>query len=166
MQRHREGTASISAAPEEIFAFIDDHSRFASHMSESSWMMGGGRMVVNVDGARGQAVGSHIRLSGTVFGIRFFLDEVVTRRNPPTDKMWETVGTPKLLVIGSYRMGVEIRPDGRGSRVRVFIDYELPKGVTLWLGWVFGDFYAKWCVRQMLAGTSDRFGAHGTVEAA
>ena len=166
MQRHREGTASISAAPEEIFAFIDDHSRFASHMSQSSWMMGGGRMVVDVDGARGQAVGSHIRLSGKVFGIRLFLDEVVTRRNPPTDKIWETVGTPKLLVIGSYRMGVEVTPDGRGSRLRVFIDYELPKGPTLWLGWLFGDFYAKWCVNQMLAGTSNHFREHGPVEAA
>jgi hypothetical protein len=96
---------SIAATPEEVFAFIDDHSQFASHMSQSSWMMGGGRMLVDVDAARGQAVGSHIRLSGKVFGVRLFLDEVVTRRNPPTDKVWETVGIPRLLVIGSYRMG-------------------------------------------------------------
>lgn len=88
MERQREGTVSLSAAPEEIFAFIDDHSRFASHMSQSSWMMGGGRMVVDVDAARAQAIGSHIRLSGNVFGMRLFLDEVVTRRNPPTEKLW------------------------------------------------------------------------------
>ena len=166
MQRHREGTKSISAAPEKIFAFIDDHSRFASHMSQSSWMMGGGRMVVDVDAARGQAVGSHIRLSGNVFGIRLFLDEVVTRRNPPREKMWETVGSPKLLVIGSYRMGVEITPESRGSRLRVFIDYDLPTGLTLVLGWLFGDFYARWCVKQMLAGTSEQFRDHGTSKAA
>ena len=123
-------------------------------------------MVVDVDAARGQAIGSHIRLSGNVFGMRLFLDEVVTRRNPPTEKTWETVGTPKLLVIGSSRMGVEITPESRGSRLRVFIDYDLPTGWTLVLGWLFGDFYARWCVKQMLAGTSDQFRERGTGKAA
>ena len=166
MQRHRESTVSIVAAPDELFAFIDDHSRFASHMSQPSWMMGGGHMVVDVDAAQGQAVGSHIRIGGKVFGIRLFLDEVVTVRNPPTEKIWETVGSPKLLVIGSYRMGVEITPDTRASRLRVFIDYDLPSGLTLMLGWLFGDFYARWCVQQMLAGASDHFARRRRVEGA
>lgn len=166
MRRHREGAVSIAATPEEVFAFIDDHARFASHMSQSSWMMGGGRMVVDVDVGKGQAVGSHIRLSGKVFGVRLFLDEVVTRRNPPAEKVWETVGAPRLLVMGSYRMGVEVRPENGRSRVRVFIDYDLPTGWTSWLGLLFGSIYAKWCVAQMLAGTSEHFGAHGAVAAA
>ena len=167
MQRHREGAVLIAATPDDVFAFVDDHSQFASHMSKSSWMMGGGRMLVDVDAAGAQAVGSHIRLSGKVFGVRLFLDEVVTRRNPPTDKVWETVSTPRLLVIGSYRMGVEIRPENRGSRLRVFIDYDLPTGwATCWLGLLFGGIYASWCVEQMLAGTSKHFRAHGAVAAA
>lgn len=86
MQRRREGAALIAGTPDEVFAFVDDHSRFASHMSESSWMMGGSRMRVDVDGAGGRAVGSHIRLTGKVFGVRLFLDEVVTRRSPPTER--------------------------------------------------------------------------------
>jgi hypothetical protein len=77
-------------------------------MNESSWMMGGGRMSVELDEAKGQAVGSHIRLSGRVFGVSLYLDEVVTRRDPPTNKVWETVGTPRLLVIGAYSIGVQI----------------------------------------------------------
>lgn len=161
MDRHHEGTALIAAAPEEVFAFIDDHSRFASHMSGSSWMMGGGRMVMEVDAAKGQAVGSHIRLTGRAFGFRLLLDEVVTRRTPPAVKLWETVGSPKLLVIGTYRVGAEIWPASQGSRVRVFIDYDLPTGPTLVLGWLFGALYAKWCVKQMLAGASDHFRRRG-----
>lgn len=158
MHRHREGEALLAATPAEVFAFVDDHSRFASHMSRASWMMGGGRMLVDVDDANARAVGSHIRLSGTVFGVRLSVDEVVAIRNPPSEKVWETTGSPRLLVIGSYRMGSEIRPATRGSRLRVFIDYELPTGwVTHWLGRLFGGFYAGWCVRQMLAGASGRF---------
>jgi hypothetical protein len=63
VQRHREGAVLIAGTPDE--AFVDDHSRFASHMSQSSWMMGGGRMLVDVDGAKGRAVGSHIRLKSS-----------------------------------------------------------------------------------------------------
>ena len=67
--------------------------------------------------------------------------------------MWETVGAPRLLVIGAYSMGVQITPERAGSRFRVFIDYRLPDGlVTYWLGWLFGGLYARWCVDQMLTG--------------
>jgi hypothetical protein len=45
-------------------------------------MLGGGRMTVDLDEAKGRAVGSHIRLSGRVFGASVYLDEVVTRRDP------------------------------------------------------------------------------------
>lgn len=151
--RHLESTAFIDACPGDVFAFVDDHSRFSSHMSQSSGMMGGGRMVVELDEAKGQAVGSHIHLSGRVFGVSLHLDEVVTRRDPPTNKVWETVGAPRLLVIGAYSMGVQITPEREGSRLRVFIDYRLPEGpVTYWLGWLFGGLYARWCVDQMLTG--------------
>src|SRR5262245_53315069 len=114
--RHHDREVFIPAPSEQVFAFVDDHARLSSHMNESSWMMGGGRMSVELDDAKGKAVGSHIRLSGRVFGFRLFLDEVVTRREPHSDKVWETVSTPKLLVIGMYAMGVHITPADRGSR--------------------------------------------------
>ena len=156
--RHCEDSAFVPALPEQVFALVDDHSRFSSHMSESSWMMGGGRMSIEVDEAKGQAVGSHIRLAGRVLGFPLSLDEVVTRRVPPSDKVWDTVGEPKLLVIGPYRMGVAIRPEKHGSRVSEFIDFDFPAGmVTYLLGRLFGGMYAKWCVRQMLQGVVRHF---------
>jgi hypothetical protein len=158
--RHLETSVFIDALPEDVFGFVDDHARFSSHMSDSSWMMGGGRMAVELDEGRGQAIGSHTRLSGRVLGVRLYLDEVVTRRDPPSHKVWTTVGAPRLLVIGAYSMGVEIAHEGRGSRLRVFIDYELPEGwFTSWLGWLFGRFYARWCVDQMLTGVLKEFTA-------
>lgn len=42
---------------------------------------GGGKMETWVDKGKGQKVGSHIKMSGKVFGINLFLDEVIT---PPT----------------------------------------------------------------------------------
>ena len=55
-------------------------------------------------------------------------------------------------------MGVEIAREGRGSRLRVFIDYELPEGwVTSCLGWLFGRFYAHGVLDQMLTGALKEF---------
>jgi len=156
--KHHEASVFIGTSAMKIFDYVDDHSRFSSHMNESSWMMGGGRMNIELDEGRGQTVGSHIRLSGKVFGIKIFLDEVVTRREPPYLKIWETVGVPKLLVVGDYQMGLEISDENGGSRLRVFIDYELPVGgITRCLGYLFGRIYAKWCVQQMIQGVRKQF---------
>ena len=156
VMQHYEESIAIPVSPEELFAYVDDHKRFSSHMSTSSWMMGGGRMDVSVDEGRGQKIGSHIRLSGKAFGVNLFLDEVVTRHEPPFLKTWETVGTTKLLIIGQYGMGIEVQPQDAGSRLRVFIDYDLPT-TNVWLGRLFSGAYAKWCVRQMLKGARDHF---------
>lgn len=148
---HYESSAIVRSTANQVFAYIDDHARLSSHMSESSWMMGGGRMEVELDEDRGQKIGSQIRLSGRVFGIELSVVEVVTERNPPHRKVWETTGSPKLLVIGSYRMGFELSPQENGSILRVFIDYALPeKAPARWLGRLFSKHYARWCTQQMV----------------
>ena len=155
---HCEDAADLRATPSELFAFVDDHQRFSSHMNESSWMMGGAKMTTRVDEGKGQAVGSHIFMSGRIFGLLLELDEVVTVHRPPADKVWQTVGRPKLFVIGQYQMGVRIQPSAIGAQLTIFIDYALPDGVvTYWLGRLFGGMYAKWCVNQMLDGVVTHF---------
>jgi hypothetical protein len=121
-------------------------------------MMGGGRMETETDEGNGQHAGSHTRMSGKVFGLRLHLDEVITDRTPPHQKVWETVGTPRLLVIGPYRLGFKIVPSGEASEITVFIEYALPSspGGRL-LGLLFGAMYAKWCVQQMVTGVDKRF---------
>ena len=154
--RHYEESSVIPAIAEKVFAYIDDHNKFSSHMNKSSLMMGGGKMETTVDEGMGQKIGSHILLSGSAFGIKIFLDEVVTSHEPSFRKTWETVGTPKLLIVGSYGMGIDIKPQNTQSLLRVFIDYDLPTKNT-WLGRIFSGVYAKWCVRKMINGTRDEF---------
>lgn len=63
-------------------------------------------------------------------------------------------------MIGRYRMGFMVRPAQAGSLVEVFLDYALPDGVfTRILGVIFGDLYARWCVRSVLNGIRNRKGA-------
>lgn len=151
LPHHDESGALVSASPERVFALIDDHERLSSHMSRPSWRMGGGHMTTVLDERRGQRVGSHIRVSGRILGLELSLNEVVTEREPPTTKVWETVGSPRLLVIGPYRMGFKVTPSGSGSLLRVFIDYAMPSSwPARWLGRVFGGYYAHWCTQNMV----------------
>jgi hypothetical protein len=155
---HYECSRIVQARAHELFEHADDHARLSSHMSQSSAGMAGGRMTIKVDAGRGQAIGSRIRLIGRAFGIRLFVEEVVTERDPPHRKVWETVGQPRLLVIGHYRMGYDIAPQSGGLQFRVFIDYALPElAPGRWLGWMFGELYARWCTRRMVNDAVEHF---------
>jgi hypothetical protein len=147
---HAECTTIVHAPADRIFERLDDQTRLSAHMSQRSWKMGWGKMDTHLDERQGRAVGSHIVLSGRVFGVRLYLDEVVTAREPPLNKSWQTVGEPRLLVIGPYRMGFSLTGMGADAALRVTIDYKLPtRGLPRLLGKLFGSSYAKWCVRQM-----------------
>ena len=157
--RYEEHCAIINASAERVFDRLDDQMRLSEHMSKRSWKMGWGRMETVLDAQHGRSVGSHIVLRGRVFGIRLYLDEVVTLREPPLKKTWETVGEPRLLVIGPYRMCFDLMPGGTTAQLRVAIDYDLPaKGISRLLGRLFGRSYAKWCTRQMVRDAHHSFG--------
>jgi len=121
-------------------------------------MMAGSRMALQLDAAQGRTVGAKIRLSGRGLGILLSVEEIITERNPPLRKVWETTGRPQLLVIGPYRMGYAITPMGKASLLRVFIDYTLPAGpFSGLLGGLFGNFYARWCTRRMADDAAKHF---------
>ena len=82
------------------------------------------------------------------------------QREPPARKVWETVGSPTLLVIGSYRLGFEAAPHEGGTLLRVFIDYALPvEWPARCLGRLFGRYYAHWCIQRMAQDTARQFAA-------
>ena len=155
---HDESTAVVHAPAERVFAHLDDPKSLSAHMGESSMMMMGSRMSIDVDAGGGQKVGSKIRMVGSVVGIPISLEEVICERQAPSKKQWETIGTPKLIVIAHYRMGFEVTPSGDSSLVRVFIDYSLPMGfVGRCLGRLLGSVYAKWCTQSMTRDAVERF---------
>ena len=155
---HHESTGPANASVEQVFAFLDDPKALAAHMGESSMMMLGARMSIDVDADGGRVIGSKVRMQGRVLGVRLSLEEVITQRQVPAMKVWETIGTPRLLVISHYRMGFELTRSGASSLVRVFIDYSLPiKPPGSWLGRLLGAGYARWCTKQMVTGAARHF---------
>lgn len=149
-QLHRAALADIAADPVAVFAVLDDHRRLSAHMEKPSLMMAGATMKAELDSQRGQAVGAVIRMKGVVLGVSLYVEEVITRYEPPFRKTWETRGQPRLLVIGPYRMGFELSPTATGTRLRVWLDYNSPPGLAgRWFGKPLGRVYANWCVTRM-----------------
>ena len=161
--RHQRSEANVDTDASSLFASLDDHRRLAGHMEKPSLMTVGATMRVETDALKGQAVGSLIRITGRVLGINLAVEEVVTERVPPLHKTWETRGEPRLLVIGAYRMGFSITPQGKCSKLVVFIDYQLPpSGFVHWLALVFSRPYAAWCTRRMVTDAMTAFAVEKT----
>jgi hypothetical protein len=157
-ERHYEESVTLPVEAQEVFSYADDFSKLSSHMNKSSSMMMGGSMETLLDEGRGRSIGSHVRMKGKMMGVELLLDEVVTERQPPHHKAWETVGQQRLLVIENYRLGFDISERNKSSELRVFIDYDLPSAPLLRrLGFLFGKFYTKWCVQQMINDARRRF---------
>ena len=162
MRRHFESSVQLSAPAEAVFARLDDQTRLGEHMERPTAMMGGGRMTYEFDAGQGRAVGSHIKMGGSAFGLSLFVNEVVTLREPPRRKAWKTVGPMRLLVVGAYEMGFDIDPEGSGSRLRVWITYDLAETPTgRWLGPVLAPMYARWCVGRMAGDAAAYFSRPG-----
>ena len=148
---HYENSAAVAAKRADLFAYLDDPLRLSGHMSESSWRMGGGKMTIVLDDEGWGRVGAMAQMSGTAFGMRLHLRARIAEYLPPERKVWETMEEPMLLVIGRYGMGVELIPQGDHTRLRIFIDFALPKSWPFsWFGALLGDAYARWCVNSML----------------
>jgi hypothetical protein len=131
-------------------------------MMRSNWMMAGSSMSYEFDDARGKKLGAYVRLSGSALGIGLEIEERVIEYMPPSRKVWQTTGQPRMVVLDAYRMGFILSPSGGGSRLTVFIDYSKPQaGLNRWLGVIAGDAYARWCVDSMISAAAKRFGPPG-----
>lgn len=139
----RDAIVRVAATPDQVFAHLDDQKRLGSHMETRSTMMMGGRMRYRFDEMEGRDVGSVITMDGDVLGFRLYVEEIVTIREPPRLKVWETRGQPNTMIMGAYRMGFELTPSGDGSLLRVFIDWNHLKTVAGGLlSFLFSSFYA------------------------
>ena len=154
-----ETSGIIGASPKAIYEFLDDQANLSAHMRQSSGMMLGSSMDLHMEADHTRRVGSQFGFAGRVLGIPLSVVEVVTGREPPVSKTWETTDEPRLWVIGRYMMGFELSPRGTaGTTLRVYIRYDLPAGrFTRLLGHMFGGFYAAWCTRQKIVDAQKHF---------
>lgn len=157
--RYSEASGPVAAPPAAVYAFLDDHANLSAHMRRSSGMMLGSAMTLIMEEDHARRVGSRFGFTGRILGIPVSVEEVVTGREPPVSKTWETTGEPHLWVIGRYAMGFELAPRQKaGTTLHVYIHYDLPaEGFGRLMGHVFSGVYARWCTRRMVADAQRHF---------
>jgi hypothetical protein len=166
---HGEAACELRVPASTDFEHIDQPERLSAHMARPSWQLAGASMTIETDGGGGRRVGSHVRLADRMLEILLRVEGVVVEREPPKLKTWETIGQPRLMVIGRYHTSVRMDAWNDRSHVTISIDYALPAGAPVrWLGKAFGSLYANWRVRQMVRDLVHRFRAtrnqsHGSI---
>src|SRR4029453_3483499 len=103
LRLHAEATCEVRAQASSVFEYIDQPQPLPAHMARRAGQLGGASMAIETDAEGGRVVGSHIRLAGRMLGIPLYVEGTVIQREPPNLKAWETVGQPRLLVIGRDR---------------------------------------------------------------
>lgn len=149
-------SATIDAPAERVFAYADDIRNLARHMSERGSMpMMGSKLALEIVTPEPTGIGATYRYSGRVMGLTIDFSETVTRYVTGREKVWRTIGQPRLLIIDRYEMRVLVEPvaDIR-STFTISIDYALPRRFP-WrlLGQWLAASYARWCLDSMIEGT-------------
>ena len=148
---HYERVARVARPIAAVFAKLNDIAALARHMSERSAAMLGSRLTLSTVRS-GNGLGDRYRWDGRVLGLTIEALEEVTVYEPPRRKRWCTIGTLRLIVIGSYCMELELDEFDGGTAIRVRIEYTLPaSGWQRLAGTLLGHAYARWCVDRMVA---------------
>lgn len=149
-------TVEIQVPAQEVFAHIDDIRNVGWHMTErSSMAMMGSKLTLEVLSGQRTGLGATYRYSGKIMGLTLDFSESVTKYVPNREKVWRTIGEPRLLIMASYEMRLAVEPEPpSSSRLTISIAYELPRSqVWRFLGILLGGWYSRWCLRRMCRDT-------------
>ena len=149
-------TVVIHANANEIFAFMDDIDNTGMHMTKSNAPMMGGKLKLQWLTTHKTGLGTKYRWTGKVIGMKMDFTVEVTKWVEGKEKVWETVGDAKMIVLSWYRMYLILTPlDDGTTRTELGIYYTKPKGSVL--GFFLARWYAVWCVKSMLKDTEKHF---------
>ena len=151
----------IHSPPQKVFAFMDDLSKTGMHMTENSMMMMGSKLMLEQLPGPCRGVGATFHWHGKVMGMPVDITETVTKWIEGQEKVWETIGQPKIIILGWYRMILKTKPSKEGTLASLQIDYTQPDG---WfyklLYFLLSRWYCNWCLNNMLNDTKRNLENH------
>ena len=148
---------SYKASSKEVFDCIDDLGVTGMHMTESSMPMMGGKM--HLEFLTPQKTGLHTKYRWTGKMLWWPLDFTVevTRWISGRVKTWETIGPTQLVIYSWFQMNLMVEQGSKESIASLSISYERPqKVINKILCFLFGDWYCRWCLKNMLKDTETK----------
>jgi len=145
----------IKGSSQEVFAFMDDIRNTGKHMTQSSAAMAGGKLNIEWLSGHKTGLGTRYRWTGKVLGMKMDFTVEVSKWLAGKEKTWGTVGPAKMIVIDWFEMDLLTSPENN-ERTKALLGIHYTKHKGLW-GFLFGKWYAKWCVKSMLKDTRKHF---------
>jgi hypothetical protein len=157
-------TKHFKATPEEVFQCLDDLGVTGMHMTKSSMAMMGGEMDLQFLSEHRTGLHTRYRWTGTVLWMVLDFTVVVTHWVKGREKTWETIGPARLILYSWFRMQLFVEETSEGSRADLSITYERPEGLfNKVLCFFLGNWYAQWCLKNMLTDAEQKLDAGGVV---
>jgi len=130
---------------------MDDIGNTGMHMQESSAMMMGRQLKLESLSENRTGLNSKFRWFGEMLGFTMDFTVKVTKWIKDKEKIWETVGVSKMIILSWYQMHLVLSPYGQNTKVELSITYTKPLNFFFGIIALFlAPWYADWCLKNML----------------
>ena len=147
----RSKTILIHSEARSVFLYMDNIGNTGMHMTKSSMPMMGSNLKLEQLSENPTGLNSKFRWSGKIMGFSMDFTVIVTRWIKDSEKVWETIGVAKMIILSWYRMRLFLVPEGTNTRAELSIAYTLPKNMFFKiLAFFLAPWYARWCLNNML----------------
>ncbi len=141
----------INSAPEIVFAYMDNINNTGMHMTKSSTQMMGSKLVLEQLSKNATGLNSKFRWHGKMMGFTMDFTVVVTKWIKGKEKVWETVGNAKMIILKWYQIHLVIAPEGKNTKAELSIAYKKPENMFFrFIALFLAPLYANWCLNNML----------------
>ena len=141
----------IKSSPDAVFDYMDHLGNTGMHMMEDSAMMMGSKLALQQLSKNETGLDSKFRWYGRMMGLKMDFTVVVTKWIKSKEKVWETVGKAKMIILGWYQMRLLLTPKGEVTVSELSISYTYPKNLFgKILAFFLSRWYGNWCLTNML----------------
>ena len=144
----------IHSDPEKVFAYMDNIGNTGMHMTKSSIPMMGSKLKLLQLSENATGLDSRYRWFGKMFGLTMDFTIAVTKWIKNKEKIWGTIGKPKMIILGWYKMRLVVSPEEYNTKATLSISYTKPKNIFFRvISFFLAPWYANWCLTNMLQDT-------------
>ena len=141
----------IHSSPEKVFVYMDNIADTGMHMTKGSKPMMGSKLELKQLSENATGLNSKFRWYGKMMGFTMDFTVVVTKWIKDKEKVWETIGEAKMIILGWYQIRLVILQERENTKAELSISYTNPKNIFFKIiAFFLAPFYANWCLNNML----------------
>ena len=130
---------------------MDNIGNTGMHMIKNSMPMMGSKLELKQLSENATGLNSKFRWYGKMMGFTMDFTVVVTKWIKDKEKVWETVGEAKMIILKWYQMHLVISPEGQITKAELSIAYTKPENIFFrFIAFFLAPLYANWCLKNML----------------